>query len=233
MTKQHSSLDDIRAQVEACHRCPLADGRTQTVFGAGNEHARVLIIGEAPGKNEDLQGEPFVGSAGKYLNELLAVAGLERKDVFIANVLKCRPPSNRNPRAEEIELCAPYLREQTRAIDPEFIVTLGNFSTKFILKTDIGITLLHGSLQQAGKFKVFPIFHPAAALYDGSKRVALENDFATLGELLRANDAAKACASDAAKARVSDAMQANAAAEATPGSQAAADASDQTQHRAD
>lgn len=233
MTKQHSSLDDIRAQVEACHRCPLADGRTQTVFGAGNEHARVLIIGEAPGKNEDLQGEPFVGSAGKYLNELLAVAGLERKDVFIANVLKCRPPSNRNPRAEEIELCAPYLREQTRAIDPEFIVTLGNFSTKFILKTDIGITLLHGSLQQAGKFKVFPIFHPAAALYDGSKRVALENDFATLGELLRASDAAKACASDAAKTRVSDATQANAAAEATPGSQAAADASDQMQHRAD
>ena len=105
--------------------------------------------------------------------------------MFIANVLKCRPPGNRDPRPEEIELCTPYLREQTRTIDPEFIVTLGNFSTKFILKTEVGITRLHGKLQQAGRFKVFPIFHPAAALYDGSKRVALEDDFATLGELLR------------------------------------------------
>lgn len=185
MHKPHIPLEQIRADVEACHRCPLADGRTQTVFGDGNPDARVLIVGEAPGKNEDLQGIPFVGAAGKYLNELLAIAGLKREDVFIANVLKCRPPGNRDPRPEEIELCTPYLREQTRTIDPEFIVTLGNFSTKFILKTEVGITRLHGKLQQAGRFKVFPIFHPAAALYDGSKRVALEDDFATLGELLR------------------------------------------------
>lgn len=191
MHKPHIPLDQIRAEVAACHRCPLADGRTQTVFGDGNPDARVLIVGEAPGKNEDLQGIPFVGAAGKYLNELLAIAGLKREDVFIANVLKCRPPGNRDPRPEEIELCTPYLREQTRTIDPEFIVTLGNFSTKFILKTEVGITRLHGKLQQAGRFKVFPIFHPAAALYDGSKRVALEDDFATLGELLRqsANEA--------------------------------------------
>lgn len=184
MHKPHIPLEQIRADVEACRRCPLADGRTQTVFGDGNPDARVLIVGEAPGKNEDLQGIPFVGAAGKYLNELLAIAGLKREDVFIANVLKCRPPGNRDPRPEEIELCTPYLREQTRTIDPEFIVTLGNFSTKFILKTEVGITRLHGKLQQAGRFKVFPIFHPAAALYDGSKRVALEDDFATLGELL-------------------------------------------------
>ena len=199
MTKPHIPLDEIRAQVEGCRKCPLADGRTQTVFGVGNPEARVMIIGEAPGKNEDLQGEPFVGAAGKYLNELLAVAGLVREDVFIANVLKCRPPGNRDPRPEEIELCTPYLREQTRTIDPEFLVTLGNFSTKFILKTDIGITRLHGTVQRAGKFKVFPIFHPAAALYDGSKREALENDFATLGELLRASEAERA-AEAAAKA---------------------------------
>ena len=186
MTKPHVPLDEIRLAVESCRKCPLADGRTQTVFGAGNPHARVLIVGEAPGKNEDLQGEPFVGAAGRYLDELLGIAGLARNEVFIANVLKCRPPGNRNPRAEEIELCSEYLREQTRTIDPEFIVTLGNFATKFILKTDIGITRLRGTLQQAGRFKVFPIFHPAAALYDGSKRVALENDFALLGELLRA-----------------------------------------------
>ena len=177
-------LDEIRAQVAGCRRCELCEGRTNTVFGSGNPHARVLIVGEAPGKNEDLQGEPFVGAAGKYLDELLAVAGLARKDVFIANVLKCRPPSNRDPRPEEIQACADYLREQTRAIDPEYIVTLGNFATKFILKTEVGITRLRGTLQQAGRFKVFPIFHPAAALYDGKKREQLENDFATLGELL-------------------------------------------------
>ena len=198
MHKPHIPLEQIRADVEACHRCPLADGRTQTVFGDGNPDARVLIVGEAPGKNEDLQGIPFVGAAGKYLNELLAIAGLKREDVFIANVLKCRPPGNRDPRPEEIELCTPYLREQTRTIDPEFIVTLGNFSTKFILKTEVGITRLHGKLQQAGRFKVFPIFHPAAALYDGSKRVALEDDFATLGELLR-QSAQTASAADASQ----------------------------------
>ena len=185
----HIPLDELREQVQACHACPLADGRTQTVFGVGNPNARVLIVGEAPGKNEDLQGEPFVGAAGKYLNELLGIAGLAREDVYIANVLKCRPPGNRDPRVEEIERCTPYLREQTRTIDPEVIVTLGNFATKFILKTDVGITRLRGTVQRAGRFVVFPIFHPAAALYDGSKREALENDFATLGRLLADMDA--------------------------------------------
>ena len=185
----HIPLDELREQVQACHACPLADGRTQTVFGVGNPNARVLIVGEAPGKNEDLQGEPFVGAAGKYLNELLGIAGLAREDVYIANVLKCRPPGNRDPRVEEIECCTPYLREQTRTINPEVIVTLGNFATKFILKTDVGITRLRGTVQRAGRFVVFPIFHPAAALYDGSKREALENDFATLGRLLADMDA--------------------------------------------
>ena len=195
MPKPHIPLDELRAEVAACRRCPLCDGRTQTVFGVGDPNARVLIVGEAPGKNEDAQGEPFVGAAGKYLNELLAIAGLTREEVFIANVLKCRPPSNRDPRPEEIQACTPILREQTRTINPEFIVTLGNFSTKFILKTDVGITRLHGTLQRAGRFKVFPIFHPAAALYDGKKREALENDFATLGELLSVPDERAATAS--------------------------------------
>lgn len=191
MSSVHIPLDDLRQLVAQCHACPLAEGRTQTVFGVGDPHARVMIIGEAPGKNEDLQGEPFVGAAGKYLNELLAVAGLKREDVFIANVLKCRPPGNRDPRPEEIQVCSDFLREQTRTINPDFIVTLGNFATKFILRTDVGITRLHGTLQQAGKFKVFPIFHPAAALYDGKKREALENDFATLGQLLAADPTAQ------------------------------------------
>lgn len=192
MLKPHIPLDELRVQVESCRRCPLCDGRTQTVFGVGNPHARVMFIGEAPGKNEDLQGEPFVGAAGHYLNELLGCAGLRREDVFIANVLKCRPPGNRDPRPEEIQTCTPFLREQTRTIDPEVLVTLGKFSTQFVLKTQMGITRLHGRVQRAGKFLVFPIFHPAAALYDGAKREALENDFVTLGQLLHQLDEQKA-----------------------------------------
>lgn len=199
MPKPHIPLDELRVQVKSCRRCPLCDGRTQTVFGVGNPHARVMFIGEAPGKNEDLQGEPFVGAAGHYLNELLGCAGLRREDVFIANVLKCRPPGNRDPRPEEIQTCTPYLREQTRTIDPEVLVTLGKFSTQFVLKTQVGITRLHGRVQRAGKFLVFPIFHPAAALYDGAKREALENDFVTLGQLLHQLDEQKAQAAKAAE----------------------------------
>ena len=156
------------------------------MFGDGNPCARVLFVGEAPGKNEDLQGVPFVGKAGQNLNSLLEIAGLAREDVFIANVLKCRPPGNRDPRPEEIQACTPFLREQTRTIDPEFIVTLGNFATKFILKTERGITELRGTEQQAGRFRVLPVFHPAAAIYDRSKQEALEADFRKLGEMLRA-----------------------------------------------
>lgn len=179
------SLDEIRAVMGDCRLCPLGETRKNIVFGSGNPHARVVLVGEAPGATEDEMGLPFVGRAGELLDRMLQEqAGVHREEIFIANVLKCRPPGNRDPRPEEIELCTPFLREQTRTIDPEFIVTLGNFSTKFILKTEVGITRLHGTLQQAGRFKVFPIFHPAAALYDGKKREALENDFATLGELL-------------------------------------------------
>lgn len=199
MPKPHIPLDELRVQVESCRRCPLCDGRTQTVFGVGNPHARVMFIGEAPGKNEDLQGEPFVGAAGHYLNELLGCAGLRREDVFIANVLKCRPPGNRDPRPGEIQTCTPFLREQTRTIDPEVLVTLGKFSTQFVLKTQVGITRLHGRVQRAGKFLVFPIFHPAAALYDGAKREALENDFVTLGQLLHQLDEQKAKAAKEAE----------------------------------
>lgn len=183
-----STLDEIRKEVSTCKKCPLWEGRTQVVFGAGSPQAKVLIIGEAPGKNEDIQGEPFVGAAGKYLNELLSYAGLVREEVFIANVLKCRPPSNRDPLPEEIETCAPYLRSQTRAIHPDIIVTLGNFATKFILKTEVGITRLHGVVQKAGRFTVLPVYHPAAAIYDRSKRDALEADFRLLGQLLQPGD---------------------------------------------
>ncbi len=178
-------LEDIRAQVEACKACPLWEGRTKVVFGEGDPHARVMIIGEAPGKNEDLQGRPFVGAAGKFLDELLEEGGIKRQDVFIANVLKCRPPSNRNPQALEIEACAPFLREQTQSINPLVIVTLGNFATQFILKTGVGITRLRGTVQQAGRFTVFPVFHPAAAIYDRSKRDVLLDDFRQIGAFVR------------------------------------------------
>ena len=179
-------LDEIRAQVENCHACSLCETRTNIVFGDGDPHARVLIVGEAPGKNEDLQGKPFVGAAGKFLDELLEEAGLKREEVFIANVLKCRPPSNRNPQADEIEACAPFLREQTQSIDPWIIVTMGNFATQFILRTGTGITRLRGTVQQTGRFVVLPVFHPAAAIYDRSKRDVLLEDFRQVGALVRA-----------------------------------------------
>lgn len=184
MTKEPIPLNEIALQVEGCTKCALSEGRTNTVFGVGNPNARVMVIGEAPGKNEDLQGEPFVGAAGKYLDELLGYANLKREEIFIANILKCRPPGNRNPNPDEIEICTPYLREQVRAINPELLVTLGNFSTRFILKTEVGITKLRGTLQQAGRFKVFPIFHPAAAIYDQNKKETMKQDFTKLGELL-------------------------------------------------
>lgn len=143
-----------------------------------------MIVGEAPGKKEDETGVPFVGAAGKQLDELLDLAGITREDVYIANVLKCRPPSNRDPRYDEISACAPYLREQTRIIDPSIIITLGNFATKFILKTEVGITALRGKPVKTGKFLVFPVFHPASALYDPKKKKFLEEDFRAIGKLI-------------------------------------------------
>lgn len=184
-------LAEIREEVSTCKACSLCEGRTNVVFGEGNPYARVMIIGEAPGKNEDLQGKPFVGAAGKFLDELLEVAGLKREDVFIANVLKCRPPSNRNPKPEEIEACATFLRQQTQTISPDVIVTLGNFATQFILRTGVGITHLRGTVQRAGRFLVLPVFHPAAAIYDRSKRDVLLSDFERVGSLVRDRMATK------------------------------------------
>ena len=182
-----SSLGELRDLIGDCHRCELGDTRTKLVVGVGDPDARAVFVGEAPGRNEDLKGEPFVGAAGKLLDELLSHAGLDRADVYIANVLKCRPPGNRDPLPHEIETCTPFLREQIRIIMPDVLVTLGNFATKFVLKTDVGITRLHGRVQQAGRFTVLPIFHPAAAIYDRTKRDALFADFETLRSLLEAN----------------------------------------------
>lgn len=179
-----STLADVEALIGDCRRCPLSEARTRIVLGSGDPAAKVMLIGEAPGKSEDLTGVPFVGAAGKLLDELLATAGLAREDVFVANVVKCRPPGNRNPAPVEIETCVPFLLEQLRVISPEFIVTLGNFATRVVLQTDAGITSLRGTVHQVGGFKVLPVYHPAAAIYDRAKREPLLADFALLGELI-------------------------------------------------
>lgn len=180
-------LDGLGALCEHigdCHRCRLGDTRTTLVFGVGDPHAELMFIGEAPGKNEDLQGEPFVGAAGRLLDELLASIGMVRSEVYIANVLKCRPPGNRDPLADEIATCTPFLAQQVRMIAPQVIATLGNFATRYVLGTDRGITALRGRLFHADGRQVVPIFHPAAALYDQGKLAVLFDDFKRLRAVL-------------------------------------------------
>ena len=170
------SLEEIRSLMGDCRLCPLGETRTNLVFGVGDPNARVMFVGEGPGRNEDQQGEPFVGAAGKRLDSLLGLAGLTRGEIYIANVIKCRPPSNRNPRPEEIEACSPFLREQIRSIWPDVIVCLGNFATQFVLRTERGVTKLRGQLYQTGHFTVMPTFHPAATIYHSDWLPLLEAD---------------------------------------------------------
>ena len=183
-----ADLGGLETYLGDCHRCPLGDTRTRLVFGVGDPHAGLMFIGEAPGRNEDLRGEPFVGAAGKLLDELLASIGLVRSQVYIANVLKCRPPGNRDPLALEIETCVPFLAEQVRLIAPRVIATLGNFATRCVLDTDRGITQLRGRLFQVDGRRVVPIYHPAAALYDQTKREVLFEDLQRLRRVLDTPD---------------------------------------------
>ena len=184
-----STWEELRQECLNCRKCGLCQTRTNVVFGVGKEDAEVMFIGEAPGANEDMQGEPFVGAAGEDLNGILSLAGLKREDVYIANVLKCRPPGNRNPRPEEVLACSPFLREQIRSIWPDIIVTLGNPATHFVLKTEIGITKLRGRFHQMGHFVVMPTFHPAAALRNPAWQELLEEDFKMLGDYLERHPA--------------------------------------------
>jgi len=177
-------LDALRTHIGDCRRCGLSATRTSLVFGVGDPSARLMFIGEAPGRNEDLKGEPFVGAAGQLLDELLASIGLSRREVYIANVLKCRPPGNRDPRPDEIETCTPFLAEQVRLVAPVVIGTLGNFATRYVLQTDRPIGALRGRLFRVGGQQVVPVFHPAAALYDRSKRDVLFEDFRRLKVVL-------------------------------------------------
>ena len=178
------SLKNFYEEVRDCKKCQLAYSRKNIVFGAGSAEARVVFVGEAPGYYEDQQGEPFVGAAGKLLSELLAGIGLKREDVYIANVLKCRPPQNRNPLPEEIETCKPYLFKQLEIINPKVVCTLGNFATQTILDRRVPISSVRAKPVQVGKFFVFPLYHPAAALHRGDMLEPLREDFRKLKEFL-------------------------------------------------
>ena len=177
-----------RDEVASCTKCALAQGRTQVVFGAGNPHAELMFVGEAPGFHEDKQGVPFVGAAGQLLSKLLDGIGLTRDEVYICNVLKCRPPGNRDPQPEEIESCEPHLWRQIELIQPKLICTLGNFATKLLSGKPAGITQVHGRPQDVvlggNPGTLYPIFHPAAALYTPRMLQVLQEDFARVPELL-------------------------------------------------
>jgi DNA polymerase len=181
-------LAALATSVAGCTRCPLAAGRTQVVFGSGDPAADLMFVGEAPGFHEDQQGVPFVGQAGKLLERLLAGIGLERRGVYIANVIKCRPPGNRDPQPEEIEACESYLFRQVELIQPRVVATLGNFATKLLSGKPTGITRVHGQEQETTiggrRVLLYPLYHPAAALYTPAMLKVLESDFARLPELL-------------------------------------------------
>ncbi len=187
-TSGELSLIAFGDAVAGCERCVLSEMRTQVVFGSGSPTAELMFVGEAPGFHEDQGGVPFVGAAGKLLSKLLAGIGMSREEVYIANVLKCRPPGNRDPRPEEIEACEGHLFRQIELIRPKLVATLGNFSTKLLSGKPTGITQVHGREQQVvlggNPVTLYPIFHPAAALYTPRMLQVLENDFRRIPELL-------------------------------------------------
>ena len=189
-TARASTLREYADETAGCTRCVLAEGRTQVVFGAGHPDADLMFVGEAPGFHEDKQGVPFVGQAGKLLDRLLGGVGLERSDVYIANVLKCRPPGNRDPQQDEIEACESHLFRQIALIQPRVVATLGNFATKLLSGRPLGITRVHGQPQDVtlggSRVMLYPLYHPAAALYTPSMLKVLEEDFARLPGLLGA-----------------------------------------------
>jgi len=183
-----TELAAFAGEVAGCTKCRLAEGRTQVVFGVGDPSADLMFVGEAPGFHEDQQGKPFVGQAGKLLDKLLAGIGLERDQVYVANVLKCRPPGNRDPQPDEIEACEGHLFRQISMIEPKVVATLGNFATKLLSGKPTGITRVHGAEQEATlggrSVLLYPLYHPAAALYTPAMLKVLEADFARLPELL-------------------------------------------------
>jgi len=183
-----TDLHAYRDDVAGCTRCALAGGRTQVVFGSGDPAADLMFVGEAPGFHEDKQGIPFVGAAGKLLDQLLSVIGLARADVYVCNVLKCRPPGNRDPMPDEIEACEGHLWRQVELIQPRVVATLGNFATKLLSGRPTGITRVHGQEHETTlggrRVLLYPLYHPAAALYTPRMLEVLKSDFARIPELL-------------------------------------------------
>ncbi len=181
-------LQELAKSLHNCQRCKLAKlGRSQVVFGVGNPHASIMFVGEAPGFNEDQKGEPFVGAAGKLLNDLLASAGLSRDQIYIANVIKCRPPNNRDPEQDEVETCKPFLLQQIQLIRPKLVCTLGNWATQTLLERKVGITKVKAQAFYMKDFVIFPLLHPAAALHQGNLLETLKEDFKKLKEFLDKN----------------------------------------------
>ncbi len=172
-----NSLQEIRQDLGDCHRCPLSEGRQKIVFGRGNPRARLMFVGEGPGSDEDRQGEPFVGRAGKLLDRIIAAMGLERDDVYIANVVKCRPPHNRDPRPDEVASCIPFLKRQIEAVDPEIVVCLGSVATKFLLHDEgIKISQERGHIRKWQNRLLMPTYHPAYLLRNPAKKRAVWDD---------------------------------------------------------
>lgn len=182
-----ADMEGIGARIAACTACPLAVGRTLTVPGDGDPAAELLFIGEGPGFNEDKQGRPFVGQAGRLLDQLLEEIGLTRSAVFVTNVVKCRPPKNRDPEAAEIAACEPFLAEQIEGIRPKLIVTLGRFAMQYFLP-GAAMGRSHGKVIEAGAQRVFPVYHPAAALRQGALLQVLRADFARIPAILAASE---------------------------------------------
>ena len=189
---QADQLAALEAQVATCTKCRLHESRSRTVFGVGSPSADLMFVGEAPGFHEDQQGIPFVGQAGKLLDKLLAGIGLARDDVYIANVLKSRPPGNRDPQLDEISACEGWLFRQIAIIQPTIVATLGNFATKLLSGKPLGITRVHGVEQSTtiggSRVLLYPLYHPAAALYTPAMLKVLEQDFARIPELLGADE---------------------------------------------
>lgn len=183
MVSRVAQLSAIHTEIYHCTKCPLHEGRTRTVPGAGNLDAEILFIGEAPGYNEDQQGLPFVGKSGKYLEELLATINLTRNDVFIANVVKCRPPDNRDPSEEEIATCNPYLRAQIEVLDPLLIVTLGRYSMNMFFPNE-KVSKIHGQAKYGTRRAYYPLYHPAYALRNQSVKAEMVEDFARIPRLI-------------------------------------------------
>jgi uracil-DNA glycosylase family 4 len=188
-----TELEAVAAEAAGCTRCRLHEGRTQVVFGQGDPDADLMFVGEAPGFHEDRQGLPFVGPSGQLLNRLLEGIGLRRQDVYIANVVKSRPPKNRDPLPDEIAACRPWLDAQIRLVDPKVVVTLGNFAARTLLETTSGISRLRGRTYPFQGRVLLPTFHPAAALHAQGRGTggpgpleAMEGDFRVLAELLAA-----------------------------------------------